>query len=223
MSVINGAPQNDRSIFAAVSSLMKAQGYELGALPARKKSPSIYQFNLLSIVDAALVRLMFNGTKVVCSSLDAEHYIARYIINKKETFARIRFIQADFFARALQDYGRLHLANCQWFASECDFFYADAFKNTKKSGVLDGEFSREVGWFLSWRTERHTGTRPDLSDLFVYWHVERKLLQVSGAFGHRAIPFLNADQEAKQRVARALKNIYRYEGPFEFEDNEVPF
>jgi len=73
------------------------------------------------------------------------------------------------------------------------------------------------------RAERHIGSRPDLSGLYVYWHEERKVLQVTGLFGYRAIPPLNSDKDARQRVANALKKIYRYDGPFEFEEDDFPF
>lgn len=64
MNKASGAPQNDKNVFAAVTSLMKAQAYELGALPLRKKTPAVYQFNLLSIVDTDLVRLMFSSDNI---------------------------------------------------------------------------------------------------------------------------------------------------------------
>ncbi len=38
MNRVSGAPHNDKNIFSAVTSLMKAQAYELGALSHRKKS-----------------------------------------------------------------------------------------------------------------------------------------------------------------------------------------
>jgi len=69
-----GAPQNDKAIFAAATSLMKAQAYELGALPLRKKKPSVYQFNLLSVVDADLVRLMFTERGIKCTEISSEHH-----------------------------------------------------------------------------------------------------------------------------------------------------
>ncbi|MFZ2540700.1 MAG: hypothetical protein WAW75_02880, partial [Gallionella sp.] len=91
----NGSPKNDSSIFSAVTSLMKAQAYELSALPHRKKDPSIYQFNLISINDSELVRLKFSDESINPELINSEHYIARYIIKKGESFSRIRFIKAS--------------------------------------------------------------------------------------------------------------------------------
>ena len=43
----SGSPQNDRPIFSSITGLMKAQSYEMEALPRRRKTPSVYQFNLV--------------------------------------------------------------------------------------------------------------------------------------------------------------------------------
>jgi len=53
---VKGSPQNDKAIFGAMTSLMKAQAYELQALPQRKKASCVYQFNLISSLDGQLVR-----------------------------------------------------------------------------------------------------------------------------------------------------------------------
>jgi hypothetical protein len=55
MNKSSGAPQNDKKIFESVTSLMKAQAYELSALPQRNRPRSVYQFNLLSGIDTDLI------------------------------------------------------------------------------------------------------------------------------------------------------------------------
>lgn len=152
MSKGSGACQNDKSIFAAITSLMKAQAYELGVLPLRKKTPSIYQFNLISVIDAELSRLMFSGKEIKCTKIDTEHYLARYIVKKKETFSRIRFIRANAFANSLNDYGRLHQANSKVFSRYCDSFYDGILKDYRRNSVLMDEFKTTIRWTLSWRT-----------------------------------------------------------------------
>lgn len=112
-----GAPRNQANIFNSLTSLMKAQSYELTSLPQRRKEPAIYQFNLLSVVDSDLVRLHFKGTAVTATEVDSEHYIARYIIRRTPTVSRIRFLRAQAFEKTLPDYDRLHSANCKWFSS----------------------------------------------------------------------------------------------------------
>jgi len=58
---------------------MKAQAYELTALPQRNRPRSVDQFNLLSVIDTDLVRLDFSSNGDIAESeVDEETYIARY-------------------------------------------------------------------------------------------------------------------------------------------------
>lgn len=222
MDKVSGKPQNDKPIFSAVTSLMKAQAYELSALPARKKAPAIYQFNLLSVVDTDLVRLMFKGTKIDGTPLEAEHYLARYIVRKRETFSRIRFIKASAFSLALQDYGRLHLANCTWFGSECDAFYTDLVKDWKRAEVFAEEFKNKIHWFVSWRLERQFRKSIDFGTPSLHWSTTTNAVWIGVTAPPEALKFMNEDSGIKEHVSKALKAIFRYEGAFEFDD-DIPF
>ncbi len=54
----NGTVQNDKAIFESITSLMKAQAYEMDSLSKRKKTLSFYSFNLISVAETDLVRLL---------------------------------------------------------------------------------------------------------------------------------------------------------------------
>jgi len=221
MSKATGAPQNDKNIFQAVTSLMKAQAYEVGSLPQRKKAPAIYQFNLLSVVDTDLIRLDFMDNETREVPIESEHYIARYIVRKKETFSRIRFLNAEAFTAQLPDYGRLHQANCTWFPKECDAFYLGVIKDSKRVDVFLDEFRKDVYWYLSLRVESHSHKKLEPKSLSLYWSEKDQALNLFGPFEESGAAMLNADERAKAHVAKSLKKHYRYEGLFEFED--MPF
>jgi hypothetical protein len=223
MTKTSGAPQNDRNIFQAVTSLMKAQAYELGALPQRKKTPAVYQFNLLSIVDTDLVRLMFSGQAVDAVPVDSEHYIARYIIKKRETFSRIRFLRADAFITALPDYAALHAANCQWFDSEWNAFFKDIVKDEKRVNTLIDDFRKQAGWHIRWPLIKNGRKAPEPSEITLYWSEPKGSVRVCASFEPEGAALLNGDAGARTRVGTALQSIYRYSGPFEFEDDSIPF
>lgn len=222
MNKVSAAPQNDKNIFAAVTSLMKAQAYELGALPQRRKTPAVYQFNLISIVDSDLVRLRFQSGGVTAEPLQSEHYIARYIIRKRETFSRIRFLRADAFASMIPDYERLHRANCAWFASESEAFFKDVLTDSIRTDVLLEDFRKEVAWHLSWRLERQNQPGFKSDDLYLFWDEKQAAARVYAPFGAAGTQILSQDQSAKERVANALAKVYRYTGPFAFEDDDIP-
>ena len=67
MAESSGAVRNDKAIYQAVTSLMKAQAYEVQSLPRRKKTPSVYQFNLVSVLDGQMVRLHFDELAVTAN------------------------------------------------------------------------------------------------------------------------------------------------------------
>jgi hypothetical protein len=111
MNKVSGKPNNDRSIFESVTSLMKAQAYE-PALPQRNRPRSVYQFNLLSVIETDLVRLDFSGNGDIAETeVDEETYVARYIIAKQQTFARIHIVRFAALFKALKRYDALHEAN----------------------------------------------------------------------------------------------------------------
>jgi hypothetical protein len=218
----SGGPQNDKAMFSAVTSLMKAQAYELAALPERKKEPVIYQFNLISVVDADLVRLHFAKDQITEIETESEQYIARYIVRRKETFSRVRFIRANRFAHLLEDYSRLHSANCGWLATLHSSFYQDVMGNTKKIEVLIKEFRETVEWYLQLRIRRVRKESGAIKSLSLDWNAANKQVAVNVGTDTSTIVFLNGDTDSRNHVASALKKIYRYEGPFGFEE-DFPF
>lgn len=217
-----GKPQNDKPIFSAITSLMKAQAYELSALPLRKKSPAVYQFNLISVVDAEIVRLMFKDEDIVGTPLQTEQYLASYIVKKRETFSRIRFIKASFFSKALKNYDQLHQANTKWFGSECDKFYELAVKDWDRSKVFISDFNKDVAWLISHRLQVKFGRNIVPSEFIFEWNEESKILEIGVDYEQDKISYLNEDVLVQKRVSSALKNIYRYEGEFRFE-LDIPF
>ena len=222
MDKTTGKPQNDKPIFSAITSLMKAQAYELSALPGRKKAPAVYQFNLLSIVDTDLVRLKFSGTEIKQTEVDTEHYLARYIIRKREVFARIRFIRVGVLGSVLEDYGRLHLANCKWFAAECDDFYAGILQDWSRSDTLLEDFSRKFRFQVGWRLQDRFKREFDLSKPALYWDKSTNSPRIGFELPDDVIEYMSEDAAIKKYLADALKSIYRYDGQFSI-SFDIPF
>lgn len=227
----SGSPQNDKPIFSSITALMKAQSYEMEALPRRRKTPSVYQFNLVSLVDTQLIRLYFKDSGQRATEVDEEHYIARYIINKRETFARIHFVRSDKFETALEDYGRLHSANCDIFSKSYDEFYEGVLSDTKRTQVFLEEFEKEIKQSL-WLRLLRSGLNLDakLDGLLLYWAEKEHRVEIvipdnveMSPVSDKVLAFLNNDKEAMRHVRKALEKYYRYTGPFSFGIDDVPF
>lgn len=218
-----GAPQNDKNIFNAVTSLMKAQAYELSALSQRKEAPAVYQFNLLAVIDSDLVRLKFTGDTINAEPIDSEHYIARYIIKKKESFSRVRFIKASSFRTALADYNRLHTANCCWFDKTSNYFFEEGVKDRGRKQALIDEFRSKLKWSFLYRLEHKFKKAYESKSVSLDWRAKEGRLAVTLPGDSEIIEFLNADAESRTTVANALKKVYRYSGNFYFSENDIPF
>ncbi|MEX8517061.1 MAG: hypothetical protein AB3X44_00925 [Leptothrix sp. (in: b-proteobacteria)] len=219
----SGAPQNDKPIFSAITSLMKAQAYELGALPLRKKAPSVYQFNLISVVDTELIRLMFKDGEISGSVVPSEHYLARYIIKKKETFSRIRFIQSKEFRGALADYERLHKASAAWFESQYSAFYRDIVKDYRRIKVLAEDFKKEITWHINLYTKHQLEIDVNVKSFWFNWTEKENILKIEIDASEDIVEFINNHATIRQRTKAALESIYKYHGPFSFAVNDIPF
>ena len=67
---------------------MKSQNYEIGSLEKRKKEEAVYNFNLISVVDAPLKRINYGEKDPEIEDINSDIYVGSYIINKKETVSR---------------------------------------------------------------------------------------------------------------------------------------
>ncbi|WP_143074082.1 hypothetical protein [Roseateles sp. YR242] len=223
MNKSSGAPRNDKAIFAAMTSLVKAQAYELSSLPGRKKTKAVYQFNLISVVGADMYRLMFapNGSGISTTKIDSEQYIARYIVSKRESFSRIRFITSKAFRSALDDYGKLHSANVKWFGGQQTAFYEDIIKDHDRIRSLSKAFNAQIKHKVKWRVEAQFKNLKNFDEEpFLSWNSKRNVLEVSYWVDEEVVQWLNESKDIQGVIEAALKGVYRYSGPFEF---DVPF
>lgn len=214
MDKTSGKPQNDKPIFAAITSLMKAQAYELSSLPSRKKAPAIYQFNLLSVIDSELVRLNFSDTGISQETVDSEHYIGRYIVRKQNVAARVRFLTASAFEHHLPEYTRLHQSNCGWFGGECDAFYRDILKDWKRTAVLSDEFWKAIKLRTSWRLKEHFKKDVEVPEPSIFWMDSDSEPRVGFDLPQEVLEYMNNDSHVRKIITQALEKIYRYNGGF---------
>jgi len=224
MKKSSGAVRNDRPIFDSITSLMKAQAYELSCLPSRKKEGSVYQFNLVSVAGSDLVRLHFHANgEVEATPVDSERYVANYIVNQERTSAGIRFVRASAFPAVLDDYAQLHDANCEFFDGLCDSFYADAVKDRRKAAVFIGTFRERIEWPLCCAVRNAPEETDDPGDVSLWYDKEDELLAVLVELPEATVAALNKNASLNKATREALTELYRYEGCFSFRVNPFPF
>jgi len=218
-------PHNDKDIFNSITTLMKAQSYELHALPKRKTRDCIYQFNLISVLEGEMVRLHFTeGNNVSTNKIDQENYIAGYIIKKEETFARIHFIKESTFANVLNEYALLHEANCSLFKETYKEFYKKIVFDPKKLLLFKKIFTVEIKGFLYCRFQIINQRKFEkIGSINLKWNDRDKVLEIDMDIFDNEASSLNKNEALISFTKHILKNILKYEGVFQFTSDGIPF
>lgn len=227
MNTNNGSPQNDKNIFNSIVSSMKSQNYEIESLKIRKEQDAIYNFNLVSVVDAPLMRIEYDGGEPVVKIIDSDIYVGSYIINKKETISRVHFINATVFPTHLSTYDSLHSHNVEQASIICNSFFDDCVKNELKVKLFEKDFNRKIRWVIySLLRDLRGDNAPDYSDIFVdiRWDDKQSKLALSirGVWDDEELESFNTNVAVKDKISSSLAHYYHYTGDIYFESN-VPF
>lgn len=218
--------QNDRNIFSSITSLMKAQSYEISILSERnKKKKRAYQFNLISIIDSEIVRIFFDDQGPSAKLVDSEDYLCRYIVNEKEEVARIKFVTAKHFPKLLKEYEALHRENCSIFEANFDKFYADAYREPAKKALLLPDFNKLVKPALSSAKFRHARVFESFEDVGISWVANTKELTIdidARDIDLHLLETFNNDEQLRISIGNALEKVFLYKGKFSFEI-DIPF
>lgn len=217
-----GSPKNDKNIFNSIVSLMKAQAYEMNALPERKKVPCVFQFNLISIVDAELARVDFSDSNIDVHKVEEEVYVADYIINKKQTSAKIHFVQSSYFGKYLKNYESLHKANVLSFKADYENFYSDITQDYNKQEVFLDDIKNDMYWRINIRLRTIESKPIDKSDISLWWNKKENVLELGVFLNDHEIKKLNADTELINQLQKTFKKYFHYEGQCIFSEG-IPF
>lgn len=149
MSKKSGRSNNDKNIFNSITSLMKAQSYELTSLSSRKKERSVYFFHLMSLIDSEMILLDCEGDEIHPSETESHTIISNYIINGESTASKINFMTLNGFLTNEIYYQKLHEYYVTYINKCFLNFYNDAFSNIDKRKILTKELWHKYGAKLS--------------------------------------------------------------------------
>ena len=149
MSKKSGRSNNDKNIFNSITSLMKAQSYELTSLSSRKKERSVYFFHLMSLIDSEMILLDCEGDEIHPSETESHTIISNCIINGESTASKINFMTLNGFLTNEIYYQKLHEYYVTYINKCFSNFYNDAFSNIDKRKILTKELWHKYGAKLS--------------------------------------------------------------------------
>ena len=215
MNRSTGKPQNDKPIFNATTSLMKAQSYEIKALPERRQTPALYQFNLVSVFDGDLVRLHFNDGQVTASERDSDVYIGNYIVDQSDTCSRIHLVRANAFDTFLDSYDELYQFNCRYFPDLRNSFYDSAVSDYDRRTLLQDNFLSQIKWRVAYVLKR------DVPYMSLNHHTKTDTLGVYIDVPSQELDMLNKEEDLLALLRKTAKSVYRFSGDVLFDD--LPF
>lgn len=227
MNKNTGAPQNDKNIFNSIVSSMKSQNYEIESLKKRKEQDALYNFNLISVIDAPLIRIEYARGEPVVKNIDSDIYVGSYIINKKETISRVHFINADCFSDHLKTYNSLHYHNIDQAFQIYNSYFDNCIESEVKVKLFETEFNRKIRYKIySYLRDIRNGNEPEYGDIFVdvRWDENKSMvaLSVRGIWDDDELKYFNNNGEIKTSISSALNQYYHYTGDLYFE-SKVPF
>lgn len=217
--------KSDRAMFLSVASLMKAQSYELSSLEARKRDRAFYIFNLLAVHDGEMFDVCLTKAAVGAgtSLVDSARYVLSYIVQKRQTSSRVHFVALGSLDTALSEYDRLVDFNASFFDRLGQSFYNNAVQDPKRVELLIPDLRSKLLWFINSRVAERLGSMGKHAVLDASWTGAEAVLdlQLPDATPQE-LDFLNSDTEVLTRAAKVIKDLWRYEGPLRFTDDE-PF
>ena len=207
--------QDDKNIFAAISSLMKAQAYEMNTLHRRRKENALYSFHLISVVDTDFVELRFNESGRKAALNNQSRWVFNYLINKESTCSRIHFITARYLDAILPSYTKLHNINKLFFKGLYSQFYDDIFTDPQRVNVFRDAFIARVA--RAYRAAVRT-VNPDFQVLAIgfVWDPSSEVLAVDACSSSDECDALTGSKHARSVTKQALRDLYQYSGKFEF-------
>ena len=214
-------PRNDKSIFNSITGLFKALDYELLALPDRQKDRKrLYLFTLLTVVEAPLVEVQYQGDLGKTSEVDQLTYLARYMVRKRELCAHIYFIRSDKLTQFVETLSLLADHN----ASHMTSLVAKSFEAARTSTTVREYLEKKLEERLTWRLNRilrEHGIEQEVASIDLPYSKKGLSIDVD-VYGEGALDALNKDNGAQRITKEALKAIARYEGNFCFNEG-IPF
>ena len=224
VSLAKGAPHNDKAIFNSISGLMKAEYFEKTHLEKRKKEPSIYIFNLITIVDLRLFEYDFSDEKNPVSEKSDVTYVYSFIINKAQSASRIRFSKINDFLKVLDDYDQMQKIAISEIGQMLKKFYDGIFSDYKRMSVV----SKQVHPIISDIINTSLRLYGDKKVRYLFYSLtgDCSCLKIEVvADGLTAEILEKLSDNSKVQIAEMIKKYFRYEGAisYVFCDDAPPF
>lgn len=223
MNKESGKCCNDKAIFQAVTSLMKAQHYETSRPSSRRDEECVYQFNLISLVGTDIVEIFFDeDCKASENKVDIATLQTEYIVDKKNTRSNVFFSDEASFPSLVSDLEIIHETNCAFFENRRNRFFASLTDHPSRWETFKPAFRKALATeFYGLLLHNGIGHRTPSDIRFRYDSVSENLdIEVVVEEGH--IPNVT-DPNFLEQVKKQLRFFYKYDGKCTVQVTDLPF
>lgn len=214
------APKNDSPIFDSITGLLKALDHELGALPNRARGKKrLYLLNLVTVVDAPLVDVQYQGNVGVAGEIESLTHLARYMVRKRELSAQVHFVRSDKVSELVHSLSQLADHNFKHMRS----LIARSFEAVRTSRKVREYFAKRLDARLRWQfvsALKDHGIDESISSFQLQYSGD--VLRIEIDVEESSAKALDTDAKIRAVVKKALLDIVRYDGPFAIEW-DIPF
>jgi len=204
----SGKANNDKNIFNSISSLMKAQSYELSSLSQRKKERCVYFFHLVSLIDSQLVLLECEGDLIHPSEVDSHTIISNYIINGESTASKINFTTLNGFLSNLVFYGKLHSHYVNHVRRCFSDFYHEAILNHDKCNLLAKELWRKYHYKMRMEVIKTLGIYDQFTIEGVWLSGDVIIVDINTK-NNQLIELLESNNKIKEHVRGYIEDVFK--------------
>lgn len=224
ISLDGNLPKNDRPIFQSLTDLMKAQDHELSILPGRMKKIRVYNFNLMTVVDAPIYEADCDTGRPVVREVTEFRHLARYIVRRIDRTARVQIVSSKVLIDAVKTYDALAAYDFAYYNDRIRDAYLSVKNNTAIQDVLAKKLMKRIRWSVNQVLDGCGRGRLDSSDeLSLSFDKGKNELVLRAPFKNGDAGLLNDDKKLLALVGRELESVVHYVGDWRFEDDEIPF
>lgn len=219
----SGTQNDERRIAESIHELVRARRYEMSILQDQTKHDTVFNFNLISVVDTKLLEINLMDKALDIRELREAGYVGKFVLDSGETAAGITFVEAKHFQECLDRYNKIHAANCAYVKRKDQGFYTDIVKDPKRIRYLLRVLSRRIREALHKQgyLPRVTESR-DMRIWNIRWDEKYEQLVIDIESSEIRPEVLNGDLELAEMLDKVLLDILRYKGKFRF-DLFIPF
>lgn len=219
-----GKVDNDTNIFNSISSLMKAQHYEIKSLNnGRAKKQCAYSIHLITIADTEMYTAHFSDGKRVVSPMKNENFVYNYIVGSSNVSSQIRFAHKDEIKSISSSYRRYHTEWTVYALRKIKDFYGDILgdrNHFEKRAYVYPDFEKELFTWIGSHLEKSEHLEKPYT--WIQFNAKRNMAEILIESKPENVDDLNNRSYVRGRVGMLLKEHFHYSGDFEFVATDPP-